>query len=150
MRQLFWSILLVFLFSCNRKKYSVTDTYVYNSNGFSEGLTFSLLSVYGYDKDNLPNEYKDSLRVDLHYTGKGKVKKKIFFFEDNDNYYWRIFVSKNEYKTIPVPFKKDNWYGLWSSNFESGLFKTNKHNFFIFCDSVGQLKIFEKIQQTNL
>lgn len=40
MRQFFWNILLAFLFSCSGKKYSVTDTYVYNSNGFTEGLTF--------------------------------------------------------------------------------------------------------------
>lgn len=85
----------------------------------------------------------------MHYTGERKVKKKIFFFKDNDNYYWRMFLSKNEYKTMPVPFEKGNWYGVWGGNFESGLFKTDIHSFFIFCDSTGQLSIFEKIQQTN-
>jgi len=150
MRLIFLSILFMFFFSCSKKKYSVTETYVYNANGFSEGLTFSLLTVYEYGKDKLPKEFKDSIRVDLHYTGKGPVKKKIFFFKDNGSYYWRVFVSKNEYKTMPLAFEKDNWYGVWSGNFESGLFKTNKHSFFIFCDSIGQISIFEKIQQTNL
>lgn len=142
-------IIVVILLSCNRNKYSVNGEYVYNSNGFSEGMALSLLKVDSYDSSGMPVDYRDSIRIDL-YQSTGGTKKRIYFFKKNEGYYWKEFSSGNKSEILPIHFEKGNWYDVWARNFESGLFKTGKHSFFLYCDSLGKINVYEKIIQTNL
>ena len=127
----------------------MTEDYVYNNNGFTEGFSIQMLRVEKLDTAGIPEKYNyDSVRVDLNYSH-GKVKKKIWFHKENKGYYW-VQNLKNEYKTIPIHFEEGKWYILWSNTLKSGLFKTNHHEFYIFRESTGKLNIKQKIWQTNL
>lgn len=141
-------IFLLFFTSCSKNKFHITETYAFNSAGFNKGFTIQLLNVYEYDSSGLPKTYKDSLRVDLNYSGQGKIKKKIWFFRDNENYYW-TYKLENKYSTIPINFEKGKWYGLWSNQFTSGMLKTNIHSYFLYRDSSGKLEIFENVKSLS-
>lgn len=145
---IFANLFLLLLISCSKKKFNITETYVFNSAGFHKGLTIQLLKVYEYDSNGLPKTYKDSLRVDLNYSDYGKIKNKIWLFRDNENYYW-TYRLKSKYSTMPIRFEKGEWYGLWSNEFYSGMLKTNFHSFFLYRDSTGRLKVFEKIESLS-
>jgi len=128
----------------------VTDDYAYNSAGFDKGFSIQLLKVKEFDKGGKPKIFdSDSLRADLNYSSDGKIKNKLWFYKDNENYYW-TYDLRERYKTLPLKFEKGKWYLLWSSTFNSGLANANSHRFFIHIDSIGKFNVFEIIQQLNL
>ena len=140
---------MIILLSCNNNEFTVTGEYAYNSNGFPNGLKLALLKVDSLDSGGVPKKAKDSVRIDLYHLT-GKVKKKIYFFKKNEGYYWEIFLAGNKSEVLPIRFEKNNWYAIWDGNFEKGLFKTEKHSFFLYCDSTGKIRVHEHIFHTNL
>ena len=124
----------------------MTEDYIFNPKGFSEGFSIHLLKVKEFDSTGLPKKYKDSLRVDLEFKGFGEIKKTIWFNKQYPNYYWTKALS-GKYSTIPIRFEQGNWYGIWG-NFKSGPLKTTHHNFFLFKDAKGA-RVFEKTQEVN-
>lgn len=149
MKRLICYAIVIFMLSCNSNEFTVTGEYAYNPNGFPNGLTFALLKVDSFYSDGRPKNSKDSIRVDLYHFA-GKVKKRIYFFQPNEGYYWEAFLAGNKSETLPIRFEKNNWYAVWDGNFEKGLFKTEKHSFFLYCDSLGKIRVQEHIFHTNL
>ncbi|HEV8285591.1 MAG TPA: hypothetical protein VGQ09_14855 [Chitinophagaceae bacterium] len=128
----------------------MTEDYVYNSNGFSEGFAIQLLKVSKFNNDKSPEIYEeDSIRVDLNYSNKGKIQKKLWFYKVNEGYYW-TYGLRDSFGTLPIQFKRGQWYVLWSNTFKSGFFKTNHYKFFIHVNNSGKLEIQKSMMQTNL
>ena len=149
MSRLFCYFSLITLLSCNSNEFVVTGEYAYNSNGFPNGLTFALLKVDSIDSDGIPKNSKDSIRIDLYHNA-GKVKNKIYFFKKNEGYSWRIFLKNKESEITPIRFENNNWYAVWDGNFEKGVLRTEKHSFFLYCDSLGKIQVHEHIFHTKL
>jgi len=140
---------LIVLASCG-SKFHITEEYIYNSKGFSSNLSLTVLGVVdSFDIDGLPVNAQKLLRIDLHHS-QLPVKKKIFFFKENDGYYWQVFLSNERYNTLPIKFEKGKWYSIWGGNMESGMFNENYHSFFLYIDSTGKMNVHERVIQDNL
>lgn len=138
---------LVIFCGCDSKRFTITEDYIYDSEGFSTGFTINALKVSKFDSTGLPKEFKDSIRVDLITTGIGGIPKKIWFNKSNEGYYWTKTLD-DKYETMPLKFEKGVWYHLWSNEFKTDILKTNLHSFFLNKDEKG-LQVLEQVQGLN-
>lgn len=142
-------LIVYFLFSCRSEKFQVTEDYVYNSNGFSQGFTIQRLKVNSFDNNGIPKDYnEDTLRVDLEPSS---GIKKVWFNKPTNNCFWvKNLNFKERFNKIPIDFETNKWYVLWSNDFNSGTYRTNRHVFFIYTDINNNRKIYEKVRSLNL
>jgi hypothetical protein len=140
MKKIIICIAIMFLFiKCKEDRYVVTEDYVYNSDGFKQGFTVQQIEVKEL-KDGIPALYKRSdNKVDLLYSLTGDIKKKIWFYKDNGNYYWSYWYGK-KHKAMPFRFESGKWYLLWSNEFGVKL-NTSRIEFYIYKDSLQKISI---------
>jgi hypothetical protein len=141
-------ICLVTFSSCKSKGIEITQDYIYFQNGFDEGFALSLINVTQFDEKGIPEDFKDSLRVDLNYSQSHSVQKRIWFRKANEGYYWtKMF--RGSYNTMPIELEEGRWYYIWSNKFATGFFKTDLHSYLLKKEKT-KLLVYEKISSTNL
>ena len=141
-------ICLVIFSSCKSKGIEITQDYIYSPIGFDEGFALSLINVTQFDGKGVPENFTDSLRVDLNFSQTHSVQKKIWFRKANEGYYWTKMFS-DSFPTMPIEFEEGKWYYILSNKFVTGFFKTDIHSYLIKKEKT-KLLVYERIRSTNL
>jgi hypothetical protein len=94
-------LFMVLIYGCNDCEYKITNDYIKSNCDFIQGFYLYKIDVDSLDDQNIPITYKVIERISLGLIdNKGKAAKKIFFFQENENYDWYDIKTGKTYATL--------------------------------------------------
>jgi hypothetical protein len=147
--RLFYILTCAILTGCHSRQVSITREYMVIPGGVESDLTLHRLDVEKLDSTGMPTTYQLAERVDLELLDHSRTFDTVFLNRKDSRWRWSVNLS-GPYDLMPLKFEQNSWYGIWSQQFVSGIFNTEKWHFLVFVDSNGTMSTFKVNKSSNL
>jgi hypothetical protein len=102
---------ITFILSCGDCHYTVTKDYIESNCDFDTGIFFEQIKVDSFDHEGVPVKYQAEELLSASLINRDlSTKKKIFFYQETENYNWNDIKHSSLHTTLPIIMKANNWY----------------------------------------
>jgi|SRR5690554_2801214 len=136
-----FSLTLASLNSCKTcNNYIVTNEYIQNNSRFEHPFYFEKIKVDSIDTNGIPIKYEVTRKASVSLKRQDlKPERKIYFYEDTQNYEWHDITNATLHPTLPIDMIPGNWYLIRGLKTD---FTTSAKKIFIHVTESGEFQVF--------